>query len=174
VGRLDDLKKTFESTFQSTRLFAGVCGVPDQAQVKQLLEHGENLTKIAKNTSSFANSAQMLGKGGDQLAGAADALEKAVKGIGDVNAACEISQAISVLNEWSMPNTRVSNEDAAKAFDKLFGAAGRYMGKLPPPANAYANILNDIGKYNFFANMQGKMMNSSERRQLEQLEKDGF
>ena len=174
MGWLDDLEKKFEDTFHSTHLIAGICSVHDQAQVKELLEHGEKLTKIAKTTTSFANSAHLLGKGGDQLAGAADALAKTVKVAGDVNAACEISEAISVLNEWSMPGTRVSNEDAAKAFDKLFGGAGRYMGKLPPPANAYASILKEIGKYNFFANMQRKMMNSSERSQLEQLEKDGY
>lgn len=171
MGWLEDLEKRFENTFHPTHLFAGICSAPDQAQVKELLEHGEKLTKIAKTTTSFVNSWQLLGKGGAQLAGAADALAKTVKGVGDVNAAREISEAISVLNAWSMPDTRVSNEDAAKAFDKLFGGASRYMGKLPPPANAYAKVLEEIGKYNFFANMQGKMMNSSERPQLEQLEK---
>lgn len=169
MGKLDDLIKTFEHTFQSTRLFAGVCSVPDQEQVKQLLEHGEKLAKIAQKTARFANSAQLLGKGGDQLAGAADALAKTAKGVGDVSAACEISEAISVLNDWSTSNGSVTNEDAAKAFDKLFSGAGRYMGKLPPPANMYASVLKEIGKYSFFANMQKMMMNSSERRQLEEM-----
>jgi len=171
---LDDLESTFEYTFHSTHLFAGLCSAPDQAKVKELLEHGEKLTKIAKTTTSFANSAKLLGEGGDQLAGAADALARTVKVAGDLNAACEISEAISVLNKWAVSDGRISNQDAAREFDKLFGAAGRYMGKLPPPANAYAKILKEISKNNFFANMQDKMMNSSERRQLEQLEKDGY
>jgi len=103
-------------------------------------------------------------------------MSKGSNAAGDVSAACEISEAISVLNDWS--NSKASSQQAAKAFDQLFGGAARYMGKLPFPANAYAKLLAGIKDYNFFSNMQKTMdienPNSPEGRQLQELERQGY
>ncbi|MGD0364651.1 MAG: hypothetical protein ABSC93_27555, partial [Bryobacteraceae bacterium] len=100
--------------------------------------------------------------------------EKGNKVSGDVSAACQISEAVSVLNDWT--NGKAGDDDAAKAFDKLFGGAAGFMSKLPFPASQYAQILAAAGKYNFFANMRRQLdpMNSSEGPQLRQLERDGY
>ena len=158
---VDDIKDRFETTFHKAYAVAGICSSPNLEQVRDLLEHGEKLTEKAKQTTEFASAAGVLGEGGEKLAGAADAIndivQKGSKVAGDVGAACEISEAIEVLNRWSVPNSRVSNQDAAKAFDQLFGGAARYMGKLPFPANQYAKLLEAIKQYNFFSNMQKLM-----------------
>ena len=138
-----------------------------------------NLQGKAKTATEFANSVQVLGQGGDGLAGAANEIDKLVaKGSGfsgDISAACEISEAVSVLNDWALPNTRVSPQDAAKAFDRLFGGAARYMSKLPFPANTYAQLFSAIREYSFFSNMQKMLdplnLNNSEVRQLLELDR---
>ena len=55
---------------------------------------------------------------------------------GDVSAAREISKAIDVLNKWAVPGSRTSSEDAAKAFDKLFGGAN------PLPVRSTSNSID--------------------------------
>jgi hypothetical protein len=164
-------------------MVAGICGSPNLEQVKDLLEHAEQLTERAKSRTEFANATGMLGEGGEQLAGAASAIhdvaEKGSNFAGDVSAACEISEAIDVLNDWALPNTRTSSQDAAKAFDRLFGGAARYMGKLPFPANQYAKLLAAVSDYNFFSHMQKTMdftnnPNNPEGRQLLELERQGY
>jgi hypothetical protein len=177
---IQDIEDKFENTFHKAHMVAGICNSPNLEQVKDLLEHGEQLTNRAKTTVDFANSAQILGQAGERLGGAADAIDKLVsqgsKAAGDISAACEISEAISVLNDWS--NSKASSQEAAKAFDQLFGGAARYMGKLPFPANAYAKLLSAIHDYNFFANMQRTMdienPNSPEGSQLRELERQGY
>jgi hypothetical protein len=179
---VDRIKDRFETTFHKAYSVAGICSSPSLEQVRDLLEHGEKLTERAKQTTEFANAAGVLGDGGEKLAGAAgainDIVQKGSKAAGDLSAACEISEAIEVLNRWSVPNSKVSNQDAAKAFDKLFGGAARYMGKLPFPANQYAKLLEAIKQYNFFSNMQKTMdfandPNNPEGRQLLELERQG-
>jgi len=177
---IQDIEDKFENTFHKAHMVAGICNSPNLEQVKDLLEHGEQLAKRAKTTVDFANSAQILGQGGERLGGAADAIDnlmsKGSNAAGDLSAACEISEAISVLNDWS--NSKASSQQAAKAFDQLFGGAARYMGKLPFPANAYAKLLAGIKDYNFFSNMQKTMdienPNSPEGSQLQQLERSGY
>jgi hypothetical protein len=154
------IKKTFENTFHPAHAVAGLCSSPNLSQVKDLLEHAEKITKRAKYTAAFANSVDALGDAGEKLGGAVEKLnsltEKSKTIIGDTSAACEISDAVSVLNDWST-NSGVSNEEAAKAFDKLFGGAADFFKKLPPPANSYAQILAEIGRVSFFSNMQQLM-----------------
>jgi len=177
---IQDIEDRFETTFHKAHMVAGICNSPNLEQVKDLLEHAEKLTNRAKTTVDFANSAQILGQAGERLGGAADAIDKLVsngsKAAGDVSAACQISEAISVLNDWS--SSKASSQEAAQAFDKLFGGAARYMGKLPFPANAYAKLLAGISDYSFFANMQKTMdienPNSPEGRQLLELERSGY
>lgn len=62
-----------------------------------------------------------------------------------------------VLNKWKLNTnaTAKDSQEAAKAFDKLFGAAATYMKNLPPPANQYAQVLEAISQYSFFSHMAG-------------------
>jgi len=88
-----------------------------------------------------------------------------------VSAACEIGQAVAVLNAWGGRGSQVTDAEAAKAFDKLFGAAARFFEKLPPPANSYAGVLKEISRASFFENMRVKL-NPEERykRQFQEIE----
>jgi hypothetical protein len=157
----ESFKKRFEDTFHSANTVAGVCSSPTLSQVRDLLEHAEKITSRAKYTAAFANSTDALGAAGEKLGVAAEKIDsltaKSKTILGDANAACEISEAVSVLNDWSSLNSGISNQDAAKAFDKLFGGAADFFKKLPPPANAYAQILEEIGRVSFFSNMQQLM-----------------
>lgn len=179
---LQRFEKSFESTFHKAHLVAGICSSPNLTQVKDLLEHAEQLTEKAKSAAAFSNSIQVLGQAGDRLAGAADSINRLVGAgagaTGDASAACEISEAVQVLNDWSLPNSRTTNQDVAKAFDKLFGSAARYMSKLPFPASTYAQLLSEIGRNSFFANMQRLLdptnPSNPEGRQLYELERQGY
>jgi hypothetical protein len=180
---VQDVERRFEDTFHRAHIVAGVCNSPTLEQVKDLLEHAEKLTEKAKSTTEFANSIQLLGQAGERLAGAADAIDGVTKKgnevAGDVSAACEISEAVAVLNDWNSPNSKTSSQDAAKAFDKLFGGAARYMEKLPFPANQYAQLLSAIAENSFFSRMQKTMdftndPNNPEGSQLLQLDRDGY
>jgi hypothetical protein len=96
----------------------------------------------------------MLADAASQLDGL---IQKGKGAVGDVNSACEISKAVDVLNQWTLDGSKVSNQDAAKAFDQLFGGAANYFEKLPPPVNAYARVLSSIAEFKFFSNMQNIM-----------------
>ncbi len=179
MGIFEDLEKKFEDTFHRANVLAGVCSSPTLEQVRDLLEHAENVTKKAKTAAAFANSIDALGDAGEALGGAVnkinETIEKGKKASGGVSAACQISEAVSVLNDWT--NGKAGDDDAAKAFDKLFGGAAQFMSQLPYPASQYAQILAAVGKYNFFANMRRQldpMTTSNEGPQLRQLERDGY
>jgi hypothetical protein len=158
---LDFIKRTYEHTFHKAQFVAGHCSAPTLEQVKDLLEHGSSLTEKAKRTTAFAKYSGILGTAGDKLDGAAESINDLMKrgssAAGDMSAACEISEAISVLNQWNTSGGSASNQDAAKAFDQLFGGTARFFSKLPPPANVYANIFSEIAKNNFFSRMQDLM-----------------
>lgn len=178
MGIFEDLEKKFEDTFHRANVLAGVCASPTLEQVRDLLEHAENVTKKAKTAAVFANSIDALGDAGEALGGAVDKIndivEKGANAVADASAACQISEAVSILNAWK--KGKASDEDAAKAFDKLFGGAARFMSKLPFPASQYAQILAAVGKYSFFANMRKQLdpMTTSEGSQLRQLERGGY
>jgi len=156
---LKGIKKKFENTFHPANAIAGICTSPTLEQVQDLLEHAEELVKRAKTVTAFANSVDALGDAGEKLAEATESLhglvEKGAGIAGDVSAACEISDAVSVLNKWSMQDSGVTNEDAAKAFDQLFKGAAHFFKKLPRPWNEYARLFEEIGIVSFYSNMQG-------------------
>jgi hypothetical protein len=158
---LQQLQKRFESTFHPSHMAAGVCKSYTLTQVRDLLAHGASITDRAKSTGAFARYADVLGPGGEKLADAAERLDdyaqKGATAVGDVKGACEVAEAIVVLDKWVLPNGAVSNQDAAKAFDKLFGGAAHFFEKLPPPINAYASILSGVAEFNFFSRMQDIM-----------------
>jgi hypothetical protein len=158
---IDRVVNRFESTFHPAHMVAGVCKSYTAAQVAQMLDHGASIASRASTAGSFARYANVLGPGGEKLADAAERLnqlaEKGASAANDVKSACEISEAVALLNRWTQSKTAISNQDAAKAFDKLFGGAANYFAKLPPPVNAYAQILSSVAEFSFFSNMQRLM-----------------
>lgn len=160
-GILERIKRRFEQTFSSANRLAGVCDSYTLDQTRDLLEHASSISSRAKNTAAFLKYSDTLGAGGDKLAEGAkriDGLIKTGKGaIGDVQSACDISEAVEVLNRWVINGSHVSNQEAAQAFDKLFGGAAHYFEKLPPPVNAYAKVLSSVAEFSFFSHMQDIM-----------------
>jgi hypothetical protein len=161
----------FESTYHAANVVAGICSSPSVSQVRDLLQHAAALTKKARERMKIANK---LGAMSGAFADAATAIEKTSQNLGDANAACEISEAVAVLNEWLEPGSSVPALDAAKAFDKLLGGTAQYMKRLPPPANGFAQIFEEIRKDNFFSNMvrlnDSENPNTSSGRQLRDME----
>ena len=51
---------------------------------------------------------------------------------------------------WQPNSREVSRDDAARDFDKLFGGVAHFFAKVPPPFNAYASVLEELAKQNFF------------------------
>jgi hypothetical protein len=150
----------YERTFHPAHMIAGICKSPTVDQVNDLLKHAASLTKKAKGASAFANSIGALDRAGQQLNRAVEAIDDATKKgaklSADVSAACEISDAIEVLNTWTPSGGGASSEEAAKAFDKLFGGVGHFMARLPTPLDQFADIFAAIAKYNFVANIQSQ------------------
>ena len=82
--------------------------------------------------------------------------DKTKSWLGDVKAACGIYEAVSVLDDWLRPNSKVSARET-KAFDKLFAGAAHYFEKLPPPAYSYASVLAEIVNTGLLSKMLGSM-----------------
>ena len=160
-GVLARLKERFESTFHPFHTISAACKSPTLEQMKDVLEHASSITERAKRVTGFAAKANVLGEAAEKLDKAAEQLnslvEKGDKVAGDMTAACQIVEAVEVLNQWTLDSASVSNQEAAKAFDKLFGGAARFFKKLPWPASAYADIFAEIAKDNFFSRMQDLM-----------------
>jgi hypothetical protein len=173
----DRLERRFEVTHHPTQLIAGVCESYTLEQTKKLLDQGVSITRHVKTTTTFAKYTNVFGEAGDKLADAAQGLDRAAKKsktlVGDVKSACEISEAIAVLNRWVLEGSTISNQDAAKAFDKLFGGAANFFEKLPPPINQYARILSSVADFKFFSHMQDMMdpesPNTPRGRQLREI-----
>jgi len=149
---------TFETTYHSANRVAGICSSLSASQVNDLLKHAVEISERAKQAASFANSTGSLGKAGETLENATDNITKALKkGKGlaaDASAACEISEAVAILNDWIIaPRTEEGDLEAAKAFDQLFGGAAQFFAKLPPPLDQYSKLLNEICRVSFFSNM---------------------
>jgi len=161
----DKLKRAvsdqFERTFSSAHMSAGVCSSYSLTQVRDLLKHGASISKRAKTAGAFVKYSGVLGSGGDKLAEAAGKIDGLVKkgstAVGNANAACEISNAVSVLNRWTVDSKAVSREEAAQAFDHLFGGTATFFERLPPPVNQFSKILSTIAEFNFFGQMQDLM-----------------
>jgi hypothetical protein len=174
---LERFARRFEETFPSANRLAGVCNSYTLDQMRDLLKHGASISNRAKGATAFVQHTDILGKGGDKLAESAQAIDGLVKkgssAVGDTKAACEISEAVDVLNKWNLSNSTVTNQEAAKAFDKMFGGASRYFEKLPPPINAYSQIFSTIAEFSFFSNMQRLMdpenPNSQRGRRLKEI-----
>jgi len=177
---LDRVKRRFELTFHPTRLIAGVCESYTLTQARSLFEHASSITDRAKTAGAFAKYANVLGDAGSRYADAVkmidDYAQKGNSVMVDTTSACEISDAIATLNRWTLDKTTVSNQQAAKAFDKLFGGTSTFFQKLPPPFNAYASVFANIAAFNFFSHMQDLLdpesPNTPRGRQLREIMKN--
>jgi len=131
-------------------------------QVTDLLTYATSLTGRAKTAFQAAGAFRTLSKAEVELQ----------KSVGEINeqlsegkhfaayasAACEISEAIGVLNAWDMQNNSpTGSAEAAKAFDRLFGGVAEFMGHLPFPLSLYKDTFEEIGKFSFFSSLQKQL-----------------
>src|SRR5262249_34148364 len=104
------------------------------------------------------------------------------KVVGKYNSLCQdlktvekMADAMAVLNLWAANQMDRNDPRAAVAFGQLFEGAGHFCGKLPPPLNAYARLLDSCG--HFFVDMQ-RLMDPDNRsigdgKKLKDLKYDG-
>jgi hypothetical protein len=178
VSTWEAIKKRYEETFHPAHVVAGLCKDLRLEQVKDLLEHAKSVTDKAKTVTTIGNDIGVLGEAGEKLEKSVEeidkVLEKGEKRVLDLDAACDISEAMDVLGDWGLPGSKTSNEEAAKAFDKLFGGAARFMSKLGYPATIYAEYFKAISKYNFFSNMNKEIDPSIRwKRQFDDMNQPG-
>ncbi|WP_420466685.1 hypothetical protein [Panacagrimonas sp.] len=123
-----------------------------------LLERAKTITENASQVASFVKVATDVKS---KLQTAASAIEKVHASVStaagaatDLQALCQLSDALGVLNTW-VKKPEHNQDKAAQAFDALFGAVANFAAKLPPPANTYAKVLEQVSIAKFFSNMQG-------------------
>jgi hypothetical protein len=125
------------------------------------LEHAASLTHDAKTATALANYAHVLGPAGDRLAAAAADIDRLAQqgktSAVDADSACAVADAVLVLNRWTTDGTAVGSQEAAKAFETLFGGAGRLLGKLPFPLNQYAPFLTEVQKSNLLTRTANRL-----------------
>lgn len=138
---------------------AGYCSTSSRlADAKDYLAKADGYAKLAYGTAAFVARDQAVAGQLEKAIGAIGAVKTHVDAVdrtcGDVAAIGRMGEAIAVLNGWAAtPPTRTPDE-AAAAFDLLFGAAGRFSARLPFPVNTYAPILEAIGISRFFSGMR--------------------
>lgn len=151
-----DLFNLVDRLYYKVKATAGFCPA-NQERLADYLAKAEQYTKYARQTSSMASFhpdlPEKLKNAGDAIANVHGYVSKAKSLNQDVSAACEIGDAIKVLNVWAN-DPKADNRLAAAAFDKLFGGVARYAEKLPFPANSYAPVLAQIKIAQFFTKMQ--------------------
>ena len=161
-----------DSLFVKIKKIAGMCASNTEIEdLKAAVEKGEEAMTIAEHTSPFIsknpNAGQNFGKARKGLGKVSESLDKVENSCLDIQSVNKIHSAIKVLND-----DRVIYEDplkAAEAFGNLFSGFGRLASYLPPPANSYAQILEEAGN-GFFGNM-AKQMRPDLRYQGTELEK---
>src|SRR5689334_3751933 len=108
---------TLEDTYHPANMISAACRSLNPEQVKDLLSHGVELTERARRMTEFAKVSNTLGKAGEKLDDATEELNRALKKgkswATDVSAACQIAEAIDVLNAWVLPGSKVGSREAA-------------------------------------------------------------
>jgi hypothetical protein len=143
-----------DTLWQKVKIATGACaGNVQLSDLHDYLEKGEQVARGASFIEKDATRAQKLTRGADALGGVRKGISTAQSVCMDAQAIVRIHEAIKVLNQPGVvtPGSKV----AAEAFGQLFVGAGRFAAKLPPPANVYAQILENCGS--FFVNMQALM-----------------
>jgi uncharacterized protein YgbK (DUF1537 family) len=149
-------------------------------QVKDLMNQGASLAGRAKTVFEVEGAFRTLSRAEEQLQSAVGEINAKLKEgehlASHASAACEISEAIGVLNTWDLQsNSRTSSEQAAKAFDQLFGGVASFMHYLPFPLSLYEDTFKDIAKYGFFSNIRNMQdpggSGSTSGRMMQQVDK---
>lgn len=157
MGVFENLKNAADHLWHKTNSTAGFCSA-NITTIHDYLEKGETYARRAGQLSDFVagNSevANQLKKGADAIGQIKKPVSAAKNICANYRAAQDLSDALFILNQWVKTPPGVDNATAAKAFDKLFGAAGQFADKLPVPLKSYALILNQISISSFFSNMQ--------------------
>src|SRR5262245_60736841 len=157
MSDMNAAKNQLDKLWYKVKVTAGYCAAnADLKNIQEYLQKGEDYTKYAYY--------MMEGGAASELQKASETIGKVRKGVKagrqvciDIAAVGEISDAIDVLNGWVENPRRISNHEAAAAFDKLFGGIGALAEKLPTPFNQYAKILKQISISKFFTNTQEMM-----------------
>lgn len=156
------------------KIWAGACAQSTELQnLKDAADKAQRAIQVAQGVAAFV---KMNGDSAAKLGKASEAVGKVSETLGTINDVCldikavgQIHDAIKVLNQDGI--IQQDPDRAALAFGKLFAGFGRLANHLPPPANAYAKILEGCG--DFFYNMRQKL--DPERRWQKQFrEIDGF
>jgi hypothetical protein len=140
-----------DELWHKLKVVTGACASNVQlTDVADYVKRGEQAAQAAAFVERDAARAQKLKSGADALGKVHSALSTTQSVCMDLQAIVRMHEAIKILNQPGViaPGSKV----AAEAFGQLFVGAGRFASKLPPPANAYAQILENCGS--FFVNMQ--------------------
>lgn len=150
-----DFFNLVDRLYYKVKATAGFCPAY-QERLADYLAKAEQYTNARQASSMVSHHPDLpekLKNAGDASANVHGYVSKAKTINQDVSAACEIGDAIKVLNVWAN-DPKADNRLTAAAFDKLFGGVTRYAEKLPFPANSYAPVLAQIKIAQFFTNMQ--------------------
>jgi hypothetical protein len=156
------------------KVWVGACAASTEIEnLKDAAEKGQRAVWAAQGAAMFTKtsgeSIEKLGKAGQALGKVGESLGK-VQGIClDIKAVNQIHAAIKVLSQDGIIER--DSDAAALAFGKLFVGFGRLAHHLPPPVNAYAQILEGCG--DFFYNMNQKL-DPSKRWKKQFSEIEGF
>jgi hypothetical protein len=133
------------------KIWAGACAQSTELQnLKDAADKAQRAIQVAQGVAAFV---KMNGDSAAKLGKASEAVGKVSETLGKDG----------IIQQ--------DPDRAALAFGKLFAGFGRLANHLPPPANAYAQILEGCG--DFFYNMRQKL--DPERRWQKQFrEIDGF
>lgn len=166
------MANVWDELWGKVKVISGACASSVQlSDLKDYLEKGEQYTS---NAATMAYFVDLDPKSVQKMTTAADTLGKVRKTVSTTQGVCmdaraivQIHEAIKLLNDPAI--NRPGSEAAARAYGQLFAGAGRFAAKLPPPANAYAAILEGCG--DFFVNMQRKLDPEKRwKKQFEQIE----
>ncbi len=140
--------------FERIKVWVGACAASTEIEnLKDAAEKGQRAVWAAQGAAAFTKmsgeSIEKLGKAGEALGKVGETLET-VQGVClDIKAVNQIHAAIRVLSQDGIIEN--DTDGAAQAFGRLFSGFGRLANHLPPPANAYAQILEGCGS--FFSDM---------------------
>jgi hypothetical protein len=157
------------------KIWTGACAAAaDNEDIKATLEKSGRVLWLAEQGSDFSKN---LRNAAYVFRNARDGLTKVGESLNNVNGLCldiraltQIHEAMKVLNQDGIIQS--DGAMAAQAFGKLLSGFGRLAKHLPPPANAYASILEACGG-DFFSIMR-KNLNPEERWKRQFKEIEGF
>lgn len=147
---MSDVAVRMDALWDKIRRLSGRCAGSTQLEdLKDYLQKGKSVANGAALLVNDPTVVKKLKEGAEKLGQVAEAIETVTNVCMDLKAITQIHDAIQVLND---PNVSTGSKEAAQAFGQLFVGAGHFAQKLPPPANAYAQILLNCG--DFFSNMR--------------------